>query len=102
MEDHDTYQYVFTADDVDAEARRTAEARIADSLDGDVDVRFEPTTEGPLELVVPDRIPSTKKDDVRSALAEVLPYTPERHERFILELHVNWPTTRYRVCIGFE
>ncbi len=102
MEEHGTYQSVFTADDVDESDRRTIESRVESLYDDAVDVRFEPSSEGPLELVLPDRIPATMKDAVRAVLAEELPYSPGRHERLLLELHVNWPTTRYRVCIGFE
>jgi len=102
MDDHDTYQHVVTTEDVDPRERDRIANRVEELYEGDGEVRFTAAESGQMELSVPDRIPRTQHDDVRMILREELSLTLDRFEQFILELHVNWPRSRYRVCVGYE
>lgn len=102
MDEHDTYQHVLTDEDVGADERDAIADRVTDLYAEDSSVRFTPSDEGPLELEVPEQLPRTDHATVRDILEEELSLTLDRYERFILELHVAWPSPCYRICIGYE
>jgi hypothetical protein len=100
MKNHQTYQYVVTPDDVGEEKRDEISGEIRDVI-GAESLRFEEADDGVLEMVVSDTIPNARKSDVRETLEAGLAYSFDLHESVVLELHVSWPTPRYRICIGF-
>lgn len=101
MKDHDTYQAVIMPEDIDGKRRRDIVDALAEFLN-EPDVRFEESPDGPLELVVPEPISSTRTSVVRDTLQARIPYAFDDHETVVLDLHVNWPKPRYRICIDFQ
>jgi len=99
MKTHTTYQYLVTADDIDEKQRDQITGELGDEL-GTESIRFEQADDDALELVVPDSIPNARKPSVRETLEAEIPYSFGEYESVVLELHVSWPTPRYRICIG--
>ena len=99
MKTHSTYQYLVTVDDIDEEQRDRITDAIGDEI-GAENIRFEEAGDGAFELVVPDSIPKVRKPTVRETIEAEIPYSLDQHESVVLELHVSWPTPKYRVCIG--
>lgn len=101
MKTHNTYQYLVTANDVDEEQREEITGELGDAIGTD-GIRFEEADDGALEMVVPDSIPNARKPTARETLEAKIPYSFDEHESVVLELHVSWPTPRYRICIGLR